>query len=106
MFDDEKLAADQDTLEDHSVEHGWAVHGPQAQPKTANPPTAPAKSGPAPGVLQVNSAEPQVLVDGIASAVGQVAHDVAAHAPAAVVLDLGGRPPPVSATQSTNPQGR
>src|SRR2546426_4407788 len=106
MFDDEKLAADQDTLEDHSVEHGWAVHGPQAQPKTANPPSAPAKSGPAPGVLQVNSAEPQVLVDGIASAVVQVAHDVAAHAPAAVVLDLGGPPPHGPPTDSTHPKER
>lgn len=97
MFDDEKLAADQDILDEQNLEQGWAVHGPQAQPKPKAP-AEPAKSGPAPGVLQVDSAEPQVLVDGIATAVGQVAHDVAAP----VVLDLGGRPLQAAAADSTN----
>jgi hypothetical protein len=101
MFDDEKLAADQEILDDHNVDQGWAVHGPQVQPK----PKAPAvseKAGPAPGVLQVDSAEPHVLVDGIASAVGQVASEV----PAGVVLDLGGRPLNILANESTNPRVR
>ena len=105
MFDDEKLAADQDVLEDQSVEQGWAVHGPQVQPKPATVPAAPARSGPAPGVLQVDSAEAQVLVDGIATAVGQVAHDVAG-TQAAVVLDLGGRPLQAAVVETTNPRVR
>lgn len=106
MFDDEKLAADQDILDDQSVEHGWAVHGPSVQQKQATPPAAPPKSGPAPGVLQVDSAEAHVLVDGIASAVGQVAHDVAQAPGQAVVLDLGGRPLNAPAAESSNPKVR
>lgn len=102
MFDDEKLAADQDILDDQNVDQGWAVHGPQVQPKPTAP-VAPARTGPAPGVLQVDSAEPHVLVDGIASAVGQVANEVAPHA---VVLDLGGRPLQAPAADSTNPRVR
>jgi hypothetical protein len=101
MFDDEKLAADQDILDDQNVDQGWAVHGPQVQPKPSTP-AAPPKSGPAPGVLQVDSAEPHVLVDGIASAVGQVANEVAP----AVTLDLGGRPLHAPATDSSNPRVR
>jgi len=101
MFDDEKLAADQEILDDHNVDQGWAVHGPQVQPKPKAP-AVPEKAGPAPGVLQVDSAEPHVLVDGIASAVGQVASEV----PAGVVLDLGGRPLNIPANESTNPRVR
>src|SRR5262245_56163308 len=102
MFDDEKVAAHQEILEDHSFDQGWAVHGPAVQPKP-KPALPQEKNGPAPGVLQVDSAEPHVLVDGIASAVGQVAGDVA---PGAVVLDLGGRPLQASVQESTNPKVR
>jgi len=101
MFDDEKLAADHDILDDQNLEQGWAVHGPQAPPKT-KPTPLPVKPGPVPGVLQVDSAEPHVLVDGIASAVGQVAGEVAP----VVVLDLGGRPLQAPAADSTNPRVR
>jgi hypothetical protein len=100
MFDDEK-AAHQEILEDHSFDQGWAVHGPAVQPKP-KPAVPQEKNGPAPGVLQVDSAEPHVLVDGIASAVGQVAGE----APAGVVLDLGGRPLQASVLESTNPKVR
>jgi len=102
MFDDEKLAADQEILDDHNVDQGWAVRGPQVQQKPKTP-AVPEKQGPAPGVLQVDSAEPHVLVDGIASAVGQVASEVA---PVGVVLDLGGRPLHIAATESANPRIR
>jgi hypothetical protein len=102
MFDDEKLAAHQEVLEDHNYDHGWAVHGPAVQPKPKTG-VEPQKNGPAPGVLQVDSADAHVLVDGIASAVGQVAGDVA---PAAVVLDLGGRPLQASAPEAGNPKVR
>jgi hypothetical protein len=99
MFDDEKLAAHQEILEDHNYDQGWAVHGPAVQkPKPVNE-----KTGPAPGVLQVDSAEPQVLVDGIASAVGHVVGEAAT---AGVVLDLNGRPLQANATESTNPKVR
>jgi hypothetical protein len=101
MFDDEKLAADHEILDDHNVDQGWAVHGPQVQPKPKAP-AQPEKSGPAPGVLQVDSADAHVLVDGIASAVGQVANEVQS----TVVLDLGGRPLQASANESNNPRVR
>jgi hypothetical protein len=100
MFDDEKVAAHPEVLEDHNYDHGWAVHGPAVQPK----PKAPAeKNGPAPGVLQVDSADAHVLVDGIASAVGSVVGDAA---PAGVVLDLGGRPLQASVNDSSNTKVR
>src|SRR5262245_10544645 len=101
MFDDEKLAADHEILDDHNVDQGWAVHGPQVQPKPKAP-AQPEKTGPAPGVLQVDSADAHVLVDGIASAVGQVANEVQS----TVVLDLGGRPLQASANESNNPRVR
>src|SRR5262245_29292553 len=101
MFDDEKVAAHQEIVEEHNYDQGWTVHGPAVQkPKT---PAAPEKTGPAPGVLQVDSAEPQVLVDGIASAVGHVASVVA---PTSIVLDLGGRPLQANVQDSTNPKVR
>src|SRR5262245_27362381 len=99
MFDDEKLAAHQEIVEDNNFDQGWAVHGPAVQ----KPKPVTEKVGPAPGVLQVDSAEPQVLVDGIASAVGQVAGEVA---PAGVVLDLGGRSLQANAAESNNPKVR
>jgi len=98
MFDDEKLAAHQETLDEHNYDQGWAVHGPAVQ----KPKPVTEKAGPAPGVLRVDSADAHVLVDGIASAVGQVVSD----APAGVVLDLGGRPLQASSTDSTNPKVR
>jgi hypothetical protein len=102
MFDDEKLAADQEILDERNVDQGWTVHGPSVQQKPKAP-AVPEKSGPAPGVLQVDSAEPHVLVDGIASAVGQVANEVA---PAGVTLDLNGRPLWAAAADSSNPRVR
>jgi hypothetical protein len=102
MFDDEKLAADQEILDDHNVEQGWAVHGPAVTPKPKTPSTG-ERNGPAPGVLQVDSADPHVLVDGIASAVGQVAGAVA---PTGVTLDLGGRPLHIPPAEASNPRVR
>ena len=102
MFDDEKQTAHQEILEDHNFDQGWAVHGPAVQPK----PKAPAvteRSGPAPGVLQVDSAEAHVLVDGIASAVGHVVNEAAS---VGVVLDLGGRSLQANASESSNPKVR
>lgn len=106
MFDDEKLAPGQDVLEGQNLEQGWTVEGPGANARTeqTETPTKP-KTDPAPRVIQVDTAEPQDLVDGIATAVGQVATEVAP-ASAPVVLDLGGRPLHIPASESTNPKVR
>src|SRR5262245_37669380 len=45
MFDDEKLAAHQETLDEHNYDQGWAVHGPAVQ----KPKPVTEKAGPAPG---------------------------------------------------------
>ena len=105
MFD-EKLAADQEVVGGSNLEHGWTVEGTGV--RTQNPTTVvPRKPGadPAPRVIQVDSAEAQDLVNGIATAVGQVAGTVAPAA-APVTLDLGGRRLHVAASESTNPKVR
>ncbi len=101
MFDDEKLAAHQDILDDHNSTRVGPCTDRGAAKTEAD--AAAEKTGPAPGVLQVDSAEPHVLVDGIASAVGQVVGEVGAEA---WCLDLNGRPLQAQATDSTNPRVR
>lgn len=107
MFDDEKLAADQDVLENQNLEQGWTVEGPNAQTKTTpqTPANPDAESSPS-RVIQVDTAEPQELVNGIATAVGQVATEVAPAQQVPIALDLGGRPLHVSAHESNNPKVR
>ena len=105
MFD-EKLAADHEVAGGQNVEHGWTVENTGV--RTTNPPTAvPRKPGsdPAPRVIQVDTAEAHELVNGIATAVGQVAGTVAP-AGAPVSLDLGGRRLHVAASESSNPKVR
>jgi hypothetical protein len=105
MFD-EKLAADHEVAGGQNVEHGWTVEGTGV--RTQNPPAAvPRKPGsdPAPRVIQVDTAEAHELVNGIATAVGQVAGTVAP-AGAPVSLDLGGRRLHVPASEATNPKVR
>ncbi len=111
MFD-EKLAADQEVLGGHgqqsnNLDQGWTVEGPTANAhsnQTVVPQNQP-KTDPAPRVIQVDSAEAQDLVNGITTAVGQVANQVAPAA-APVTLDLGGRPLHIQASESTNPKVR
>jgi len=80
MFD-EKLAADQEVLGgngQHNLEQGWTVEGPSANAQT-NPTVIPQnkpQSDPAPRVIRVDSAEAHDLVNGITTAVGQVASQV------------------------------
>ncbi len=110
MFD-EKLAADQEVAggQGHrDLEQGWTVEGPSANNAPSNPTVVPQnkpKTDPAPRVIQVDSAEAQDLVNGITTAVGQVANQVAPTA-APVTLDLGGRALHIQASESTNPKVR
>jgi uncharacterized protein (DUF302 family) len=104
MFD-EKVAANHDVLEGQNLEQGWAVEGPSAQ---GNNPTRTRTPNHVPvhqqaRVVQVDTAEPQDLVNGITTAVGQVATAVQ---PAAISLDLNGRPLNVPVSETTNPKVR
>jgi hypothetical protein len=99
MFDDEKLAAHQRVLDgDQSLEQGWTVEGPSVHAPTKPKETTPAR------VIQVDTAEPQELVNGITTAVGQVATQVGTAQP--VTLDLNGRPLHVPVNETTNPKVR
>ncbi|UCE01448.1 MAG: hypothetical protein JSW67_09125 [Candidatus Latescibacterota bacterium] len=105
MFD-EKVAADQEVLGGQDLDQGWTVEGPSVntqKDQTVVPPKPGDKQ--TPRVIQVDTAEAQELVNGIATAVGQVAGTVAP-ATAPMTLDLGGRPLHVPATESTNPKVR
>jgi len=108
MFD-EKLAADQEVVggQGHqNLEQGWTVEGPSANAQS-NQTVVPQKpqTDPAPRVIQVDTAEAQDLVNGITTAVGQVANQVAPTT-APVTLDLGGRPLYIQGSESTNPKVR
>jgi len=106
MFD-EKLAANHDVLDNQNLEQGWSVEGPHAQGNnpatTRNPNQAVPMQPQTPRVVQVDTGEPQDLVNGITTAVGQVATEVQ---PAIITLDLNGRPLNVPISETTNPKVR
>lgn len=106
MFD-EKVATNHDVLDSQNLEQGWSVEGPSAQGNNQTTRNTPNQQKPVqpqtPRVVQVDTAEPQELVNGITTAVGQVATAVQ---PTAITLDLNGRPLNVPVSESSNPKVR